>query len=199
MTQAQIDRRPGWSEPPRSQVGASVHARTGGSGHSCRATPDPAIGQIRPTICASSAPSSDEGAASVATHPSSSRVPPEWHPAHGPRRRAGGAGRGRGVVVDAMSRCDGHPSVARGVCRRRCCSSSEVADELVDAALVVLRAASSVLEVPVGDEERARGSARFEVVSERLADDFGGRNSFLLGAASESLLEFWIEPDRFDG
>jgi len=37
------------------------------------------------------------------------------------------------------------------------------------------------------------------VVSERLADDFGYRNSFVLGAASQSLLEFRIEAYRLYG
>lgn len=43
-----------------------------------------------------------------------------------------------------------------------------------------------------------RSSARFEMMSERLSDDLGDRNSFFFCPACEALLEFWVEPDGFD-
>jgi len=57
--------------------------------------------RYRPVHSVSKAPLSDEGAASNATHPSPARVPPEWHPTHGPRRRAGVAGHVEAGLLDA--------------------------------------------------------------------------------------------------
>jgi hypothetical protein len=59
--------------------------------------------RYRPVHSVSSAPPSDEGAASTATHPSPSRAPPEWHPTHSLRRRAGDLGRAAAYTLSHAS------------------------------------------------------------------------------------------------